>query len=117
MAQCSEALGEHRQAAEIYEQLGQRKDALRNYRAIPDIGKALALAREMEDYPAAPGLQWMSEVDRVLRKRPENFLRTATEAEKKHFQSLLESHLPGPRRVPAKRAPRKPRKPKEPGPK
>ena len=117
LAQCYEALREHRKAAEAYEQLGLPKEAMRNYRAIPDIRKALDLARQMEDYPAAPSLQWMGEVDRVLRKRPENFLRVATEAEKKYFQDLLESNLPGARRTPVKRVARKPRKPAEPAPK
>ncbi|MDP2996245.1 MAG: hypothetical protein Q8N47_02075 [Bryobacterales bacterium] len=111
LAHCYEAQREHAKAAEIYEQLGLRKEALRNLRAIPDIQKSLDLARQMEDHPAAPSLQWMGEVDRVLLKRPENFLRVATEAEKKYFQALLESNLPGARRTPAKRAPRKPRKP------
>ena len=111
LAHCYEAQREHAKAAEIYEQLGLRKEALRNLRAIPDLRKSLDLARQMEDHPAAPSLQWMGEVDRVLLKRPENFLRVATEAEKKYFQKLLESNLPGARRTPVKRAPRKPRKP------
>jgi len=117
LAQCYEAQREHAKAAEIYEQLGLRKEAMRNLRAIPDIRKALELARQMEDHPAAPSLQWMGEVDRALRKRPENFLRVATEAEKKYFQDLLESNLPGARRTPVKRVARKPSKPKEPAPK
>ena len=114
LAHCYEAQREYAKAAEIYEQLGLRKEALRNLRAIPDIRKALDLARQMEDHPAVPSLQWMGEVDRVLLKRPENFLRVATEAEKKYFQKLLESNLPGARRTPVKRVARKPSKPKEP---
>lgn len=109
LAQCYEAQKEHRKAAELYEQLGLRREAIRNYRAIPDARKAYELARDLEDYPAAPSLQWMGEVERVLARRPDNFLRVATEAEKKYFQDLLESHLPGPRRVPKKRAPRRPK--------
>lgn len=107
LAQCYEAQGQHQKAAEIYEKLGLRKDALRNYRAIPDFRKALELAKDLEDYPAGPSLEWMAELDGVLLKRPNNFLRVLTEAEKQIFQRLLESHLPGPRRVPVKRAPRK----------
>ena len=109
-AQCYEAMARFADAAEIYRSLGKRKEALRNYRSIPDIEKSLELMQEIGGEQAAQeGLEWLVKVRRVLDKRPANFARTATTAEKKLFTAMLEAQLDGPRvkKPPKPRAPRK----------
>jgi hypothetical protein len=109
-ARVLEGMGEHGKAAEVFRSLDRPKDALRNYRAIPDVGKALALMREMGGEPAAAeSLQWLGELQQVLAKRPVNLARVATAAEKKYLAAMLEAQLDGPRvkKPPVKRAPRK----------
>ncbi len=108
LARCYEGLGRHKEAADLFHELGMAKDALRNFRAIPDLDAALALARVGEQTPAAEALAWMAELRATLAKRPANFARVATAAEKRWVQDLLEANLEGPRRTPVKkRAPRK----------
>jgi hypothetical protein len=110
-AQCLESMQRFADAAELYRSLGKRKEALRNYRAIPDLEKALELMRELGgEQAAAESLEWLAELRRVTEKRPANFARTATAAEKKFLAALLEAQLDGPRvkKAPVKRTPRKP---------
>jgi hypothetical protein len=109
-AQCYEAMARYADAAELFRALGKRKDALRNYRSIPDVEKALELIGELGGEQAAQeGLEWLVKVRRVLEKRPANFARTATAAEKQLFTALLEAQLDGPR-VKKAAKPRAPRK-------
>ncbi len=110
LARCYEGLKEHRKAAEFYLEQGSRKDALRNFRAVPDIDKAIELSSDLEAYPAAESLEWLRDLRSTLAKRPANFARVATEAEKKFLQEMLESSLDGPRRKPAPRKAGRPRK-------
>jgi hypothetical protein len=110
VARCYEGLKEHRKAAELYLDQGNRKDALRNFRAVPDIEKAIELSSDLEAYPAAESLQWLSDLRATLARRPANFARVATEAEKNLLQEMLETSLDGPRRKPAPRKTAKPRK-------
>ena len=109
-AQCYEEMQNYAAAAELYLSLGKTKEALRNYRSIPEIDKALKLMREMGGEQAGmEGLEWMAQMRRLMEKRPGNFARTATAAEKQMLTALLEAQLDGPRaKKPAKpRAPRK----------
>jgi tetratricopeptide (TPR) repeat protein len=120
-AECYEGMGRHREAAELYQTLSKQKEALRNYRAIPDAAKALALMKEMGGEQAAvESLEWMSELEKLIEKRPKNFARVASAAEKKRLTEMLEGQLDGPRkpRKPAvkRAAPRKKRTPTEPRP-
>ena len=111
-AECYEGMGKYAEAAGIFRSLGKLKDALRNYRSIPDFDQALELIREMGGEPAAAeSLAWIAELRQVLEKRPQNLLRTATPAEKKYLTALLEAQLDGPR---VKKAPAKPRAPRKP---
>jgi hypothetical protein len=116
-AECYEGMGRHAEAAALFLSLGRLKDALRNYRSIPDFDKALELMRRMGSEPggepaAAASLEWVAELRQVLEKRPANLLRTATAAEKKFLTALFEAQLDGPR---VKKAPAKPRTPRKPG--
>jgi hypothetical protein len=109
-AKVLEGMEKFAEAAELYRSIGRPKDALRNYRAIPDVGKALALMREMGGEPAAAeSLEWLGELRQVLEKRPGNLARVATAAEKKYLTAMLEAQLDGPRvkKAPKPRAPRK----------
>jgi hypothetical protein len=109
-AQCLEEMKEFARAAELFRSLGKRKEALRNYRSIPDFDKALELMGEIGGEPAAAeSLEWVVELRKILEKRPQNFARTATAAEKQFLTALLEAQLDGPRvkKAPVKRAPRK----------
>jgi hypothetical protein len=107
---CLEGMGRHLEAAEIFRAGGDLKDALRNYRSIPDFEKSLALLKEIGgEQAAAESLEWITKLQKVLEKRPANLARTATAAEKKFLITLFEAQLDGPRaKKPAKpRAPRK----------
>ena len=109
-AQCLEEMKRYADAAAIYRAEGKLKDALRNYRAIPDVAKALELMREMGGEQASmEGLEWLAKLQKQLEKRPANFARTATAAEKQLLTTLLEAQLDGPR-VKKAAKPRKPRK-------
>ncbi|MDQ2898209.1 MAG: hypothetical protein M3Y07_00225 [Acidobacteriota bacterium] len=96
-AQCYEGLKQHGKAAEIYGNEGNWKDALRNYRAIPDFDKALEAMGHIEGSTGAETVTWIRDVQRVLETRPENYSRTATAAEKKYLANLLETNMGAPR--------------------
>jgi hypothetical protein len=105
-AECCEGMGMYEEAAGIFRSLGKSKDALRNYRSIPDLEKAMALLQEMREGPeAAESLAWIAELRQVLKKRPPHLARTITPAEKKFLAALLEEQLdrPGVRNAPVKR--------------
>ncbi len=111
-AECYEGLKQHGKAAEIFGNLGSWKDALRNYRAIPDFDKALESMRHIEGSTGAETVTWIREVQRVLADRPENYSRTATEAEKKFLANLLEMNMGAPRTKKAvKKAPARKKSP------
>lgn len=119
VAQCYEGVKNHAAAAEIFRQSGSLKDALRNYRAIPDFDKALELVEKAGDDPAAETLRWIMEVRQVLDRRPAGFSKEATAAEKKFVADLLETNMQAPRTKRVTRAkttaakarrPRQPRK-------
>jgi hypothetical protein len=97
-ADCYELMGRHAEAAELFRGLGKLKEALRNYRSIPDFDKALELMEEIGgEAAAAESLEWVQDLRKVLKKRPQNLLRVATAAEKKYLNALFEEQLDGPR--------------------
>ncbi len=97
VAQCYEGLNRHALAAELHRKNGNLKDALRNYRAIPDLEKVMEVMREMGGHPAQESVEWMLEVDAVLKRRPQGFGKAATDAEKTFVAQLLESNMGAPR--------------------
>jgi hypothetical protein len=97
VAACREGLGQYAEAAAIFRSLGRAKDALRNYRMVPDFERALELIGELGDAPAREGLEWVRRLQQVLAERPKNFARMATDAEKKFVFGLLEANLGAPR--------------------
>ncbi len=92
-AECYEGTDQFAKAAEVWTQLGDRDRALKCYRSIPDFGAALNLVRQIEDHSARPSLEWLAEVDALFSRRPENFNRTMTLAEKKSLEATLERGL------------------------
>ena len=102
-AACHEGAGDFRRAAECHLAAGNPKDALSCYRSIPDLDAALQLLQNTGEHPAAESLQWMSRVRDVLAKRPGNFNKTVTAAEKKLLEEMLEKGLGVTRRKPAPR--------------
>jgi tetratricopeptide (TPR) repeat protein len=102
-AECLEAVGEFRRAAEIYRNLGKLKEALSCYRSIPDFEAAAALIREIGAHPAAQAYEWVEKLRRVLNERPENFNRIMQPSEKKILEGLLEQALGVARKQPAAR--------------
>jgi hypothetical protein len=82
-------------------QLGDRDRSLKCYRSTPDFGAALNLVRQIENHPARPSLEWLAEVDALFSRRPDNFNRTMTAAEKKLLEATLERGLGVQRRKPA----------------
>lgn len=108
LARCNELAGNYETAAEIYRGMGRLKDTLRNYRSIPDFGKALELMEEIGgEHASAASLEWARQLRRLLEARPQNFARVATEAEKKYVADLLEANMGRPRTVKKPRARRK----------
>ena len=121
--ECYEETGEFAKAAAIYLELGDREKALKCYRSVPDFASALSLVRQIENHAARPSLEWLSELDAVLSRRPDNFNRAMTAPEKKLLEGMLERGLGVQRKkaatkkapakkiaakkTPAKRAPRK----------
>jgi hypothetical protein len=115
VAQCYEGLERYADAAAVHRKAGNLKDALRNYRAIPDLERSMEAIRELGGHPAAESIEWMHEVDRVLKLRPQSFGKAATEAEKAFLAQMLESNMGAPRKAAAKKAPSaKSTKPKAP---
>lgn len=56
-AECYEGSGQFGKAAAIYLQLGDRENALRCFRSVPDFESALRLVRQMEAHPARAPLE------------------------------------------------------------
>jgi hypothetical protein len=101
VAECYEETGQFAKAAKIYLELGDRDKALKCYRSEPDFATALALVRQMEGHAARGSLEWLSELDALLARRPDNFNRTMTPPEKKLLESMLERGLGVQRKKPA----------------
>lgn len=92
-AECYEETGQLAKAAAIWLELGDRDRALKCYRSIPDFAATLDLVRQIDGHAARPSLEWVAELDAVLARRPENFARTMTVAEKKLLEGMLERGL------------------------
>lgn len=93
VAECYEETGLFAKAAAIYLESGDRDKALKCYRSEPDFAAALALVRQMEGHAARGSLEWLSELDALIARRPDNFNRTMTPPEKKLLESMLERTL------------------------
>jgi hypothetical protein len=136
VAECHEETGQFDKAAAIYLELDDREKALKCLRSVPDFASALALVRQMEGHAAQASLEWLSELEALLTRRPNNFNRIVTPPEKKLLEGMLERALgvqrkkPGakkpagkkpaakktvasapPKRTPKKRQPQKPQPP------
>jgi hypothetical protein len=105
IAECYEETGQLAKAAAIYLELGDRDKALKCYRSIPDFAAALNLVRQMEGHAAQASLEWLSELDKLLAKRPDNFNRVMTAPEKKLLEGMLERGLGVQRKKPAAKKP------------
>jgi hypothetical protein len=77
----------------------------------------LKLLNEMGgEHPAAGSLQWISEMQKLVEKRPDKFTKMVTPAEKKLLEEILERSLgvtrrrPAPRKAAAKKKTAAPRK-------
>jgi hypothetical protein len=60
---------------------------------VPDFDAALNIVRQMETHPAKESLEWLSELNAMLARRPDNFNRVMTSAEKKILEAMLERGL------------------------
>jgi hypothetical protein len=116
-AECYEETGQFAKAAAIYLELEDRDKALKCYRSVPDFAAALGLVRRMEGHAARGSLEWLSELDTLLARRPDNFNRTMTPPEKKLLEGMLERALGVQRKkpvakkaAPSKAAPKTPRR-------
>jgi len=107
-AVCHEGLNDFRRAAEAHLAAGNLKEALNAFRSVPDIDAALKLAVEI-GHPSAESLQWISKLRGLVAERPEKFIKSATSAEKKALEQMLEEALGVTRKKPAPRkaAPKK----------
>jgi tetratricopeptide (TPR) repeat protein len=108
-AACYEGLGELAKAADMYQQLGDHHAAIRIYRSVPDLDKALELLTGAKDHPAADSLRWIRQMQQLAAQRPENFAKMVTPQEVRYLEEILEQSLGVKRK---KRAPRKPAVPK-----
>ena len=102
-ALCHEGLNDFAAAAEAYLAAGDRKEALRCYRAIPDFERTLALLEEIGDHPAADSLRWVNQMRKLASERPPEFTKVMTPSEKKLLESVLEQSLGVTRKKPAAR--------------
>lgn len=100
-AECYEEIGQFAKSATIWLELGQSEKALKCYRSIPDFSAALSLVRQMDNHAARPSLEWLAELDAMLGRRPDNFNRVMTSAEKKLLEGMLERGLGVQRKKPA----------------
>ena len=80
--------------------MGDRKEALRCYRSVPDLNAALSLALEMGGHPAMESLEWIAKLQALVKQRPEKFTKVVTAEEKKALEELLERALGVSRRQP-----------------
>ncbi len=103
-AECLEAVGEYKEAGDLYRAAGKLGEALSCYRSAPDFESAAELIRDLPGHPAAASYQWLIQLRTVLAGRPENFSKVMTAPEKKVLEELLEQGL-GVRRKP--KTPRK----------
>jgi hypothetical protein len=110
-AACLEGLGDFPAAAELFREAGELGNALRNYRAIPDLDKALQLVTKLKDHPAAESLQWIRRMQELAAQRPADLPKVVTSKEMQYLQDILERSLGVTRKV---RKPRQPAKPKAP---
>jgi hypothetical protein len=92
-ALCLQGMGDFGGAAQCHVADGNLKEALLCYRTIPDLDEALKLVGQIGEHPAAASLEWIAEMQRLVAKRPQNFTKTVTTAEKKLLQELLEKAL------------------------
>lgn len=104
-AACHEGLADYRAAADCYLLAGDRKEALRCYRMVPDLTAALNLAVEMGGHPATESLEWIAKLQALVSQRPEKFTKVVTAEEKKALEELLERALGVSRRKPALKKP------------
>ena len=102
-ATCHEGIGDFRKAAECHQLAGDLKEALQCYRSIPDFEAALKLVGELGDHPAADSLRWIAELQQLVNRRPDKFVKTVTLAEKKLLEEILERSLGVQRRKPVAR--------------
>ena len=111
---CRHALGEFARAAALYQQCGNPKEALACLRAIPDFEGAAALIAKIEGHPAGPAYRWLTDLQKVIAQRPENFNRVMQASEKKLLEQTLERSLGVARKKAAPRKVAAAKKPKEP---
>lgn len=114
MAECYEGMKDFTLAAEWHLKAGNPKEALRCYRAVPDLERALGMVDAIPDHPAAPSLRWVRDMQALAARRPADFGRVMTPSEKKLLEQTLETALGVTRKKPAakkvaakKAAPRK----------
>ena len=100
-AECDEESDQMAKAAAIYLELGDREKALRCYRSIPDFASSLKLVRQIDGHAARASLEWLSELDGLISKRPENFNRVMVAPEKKLLEGMLERGMGVKRKKPA----------------
>jgi len=92
-AECLEAVGDYKEAGDLYRAAGKLGEALSCYRSAPDFEAAAALIRDLPTHPAAASYQWLMQLRAVLAGRPENFNKVMTTPEKKVLEELLEQGL------------------------
>jgi hypothetical protein len=92
-AECLEGLGELETAAAHFLKAGSTSDALRCYRAIPNLEKSLALLEEMGSHPARESLEWLRRMRDLAAERPGEFTKVLLPAEKKLLEQVLEAGL------------------------
>jgi hypothetical protein len=92
-AECLEGLGELETAAAHFLKAGSARDALRCYRAIPNLEKSLALLEEIGKHPARESLEWLRRMRDLAAERPAEFSKVLLPAEKKLLEQVLEAGL------------------------
>ncbi len=100
-AMCHEGLGDFRAAAEAYVAAGEKTEAIKCFRKVPDFERTLELLAEVGEHPAADSLRWVREMQKLASQRPPEFTKVMTPSEKKLLEAILEQSLGVARKKPA----------------
>ena len=99
---CHEGSNDFAAAAEAHQAAGNFDAAIDAYRRVPNLSKTLAaMTLSKKPHAAAPALEWITAMQSLAAKRPDNFNRVVKPEEKKLLEQLLESSLGVQRKAPA----------------
>ncbi len=102
-AQCHHSLDNFASAAAAYRAAGDLQGAIDCYRRVPDLAEALAAMKQLKKpHAAESALEWVTAMQALAARRPDNFNRVIKPEEKQLLQAVLESAFGVQRKKPVK---------------